>query len=179
MAEPNEMSVEFLDQFSIQIARVVIAAGHFDDELTATLTSLLDLKPIQEAALVRPMQPRAKLDLLERLSKQFLSDAKHKQFAKYTKAAKATLDERNALIHGSAGHLGGKVSFRSFTGKYKLTGTPQRWSIERVSDLATALQDHEKALTKSVSGLASKKADLQSYQPQKQGHITRRPPKNG
>ena len=82
MAEPNEMSVEFLDQFSIQIARVVIAAGHFDDELTATLTSLLDLKPIQEAALVRPMQPRAKLDLLERLSKQFLSDAKHKQFAK-------------------------------------------------------------------------------------------------
>lgn len=164
MAEPDEMSVEFLDQFSIQIARVVIAAGHYDDALTATITKLLNLNSIQEAAFLRPMQPRAKLDLLERLGKQFLPTAQYKQLCKYTKAAKETLDERNALIHGIAGHKDRKVSIRSYTGKFKLTGEPQRWTINRVSDLGTALMDHEDALTGAVESLASRKSELQSYQ---------------
>lgn len=172
MSDPNELSEDFLDQYSIQIARVVVAAGHYDDALSETIADLLELKPLQEAVLVRPVQPRAKLDTLNRLGKQFLAKDDSKKLSTYVDAAKKTLDERNALIHGSPGHKDGKIMFRSFTGQYRLTGSPQRWTIQRVSDLATAIIDHSDELAGIVAPLASAKEELQSFQTDSDGFWT-------
>ena len=170
--EPNEMSVEFLDQYSIQIDRVVVAAGLFDDALSETITDLLELRPLQEAVLVRPMQPRAKLDLLIRLGKQFLETEESKQLSGYAEAAKKTLEERNALIHGSPGHKDRKIMFRSFTGQYRLTGSPQRWTIQRVSDLASAVIEHSDGLAEAVAGLTNSKEAFRSFQTDSDGFWT-------
>ena len=134
----NERSVEVLDRYSIQIARVVIAAGFYEDDLAETLKGTLQLTTLQTNALVRPMGTRAKLDLLCRLAKvAHITPDKRRQIIKHSETAKRAFDERNSIVHAHYGHNEeGKVALRSYSGAEKLTGKPKRWSIQEISDLA-------------------------------------------
>ena len=51
----NQRSVEYLDELAKQIARVVMAASYYEDELTVSLAAAMVLNELQCNALVRPL----------------------------------------------------------------------------------------------------------------------------
>ncbi len=153
----DERSPEFLDAYTKEIARVIIASAYLDDELCGLITATLDLNDIQANALVRPMQARAKLDLMERLVNTFVKDKKDAAVVtKFIRECKSAFLDRNEVAHGLFGHNSdGEVTVRSYSGKAKLTGQPKRWTIQQVGELADKLLALEEACATMKKALAS------------------------
>jgi hypothetical protein len=132
----DHTSNEYMNEFVHQMGRMIIAASLFDDDLTNLLSECFCLLPLQENALLRPLSTRAKAELLARVGKLFLTEDRMKPINAWCTTVKATLDERNELIHGSPGHKDGKIHFRSYGGKHRMLGKSDAWDTQRVSDLA-------------------------------------------
>lgn len=156
----DEKSAEFLDAMAIQVARVVMAAGYLEDSLCAIISGALRLSVFQGNAVVRPMASRAKLDLIERLAKTYSETMEDRaDVLDFTKRAKKALEERNDVIHGQFGHNPkGETIVRTYSGKKKLTGGPQRLTLEQISELGTtlmSLSDESDDIQIALSKLAS------------------------
>lgn len=131
----DQTSAEYLRLHGQQIGRLIIGLGIFDDDITSIVSQSLRLNELQENALLRPMNTRAKVELLGRLGRLFLKGDELKLLSKWCDRAKKALDDRNSLIHGAPGHMDGKVYFRSWTGKNKLIGKPEPWPTEKIDGL--------------------------------------------
>lgn len=119
-----------------QIARVVLAASYYEDELTATLAAAMVLNELQCNALLRPLSITLKLDLCERLLSEG-NEAGINGFKKHRRRVRRQFDQRNELVHGTFGHDDkNRVTVRSYLGKAKLRGRRERWDAERISQLA-------------------------------------------
>ncbi len=95
----NQRSHEYLDQLSLQLARVVLTAAYYEDNLTIAIGAALDLNALQSNALVRPLNIRAKLDLCDRLVAG-ASEETSKKVNKHTRRAEVVrpsqrIDPRN------------------------------------------------------------------------------------
>ena len=124
----DQTSAEYLSIHGQEIGRLIIGLGIFDDDITGIISQSLRLNELQENALLRPMNTRAKVELLGRLGKLFLKGDELKHLSNWCTRTKKALDDRNSLIHGAPGHMNGKVYFRSWTGKNKLIGTPEPYA---------------------------------------------------
>ncbi|KUO51357.1 MAG: hypothetical protein APF82_10965 [Sphingomonadales bacterium BRH_c42] len=136
----DESSPEYLDGYSIQIARLVIASSYLEHRLNELLQSALALNDLQTNALVNPMSSRNKIELLERLNREHIKGKlyAHWDLKGFCQKAKKQFAMRNEIVHGEFGHdKDRKISIKAYTGKNKLTGAPQRWPGERLSELAT------------------------------------------
>jgi hypothetical protein len=154
----DQLSEEYFEEHAVQVARVVFAASLLDDSVTTFIAEFLDLEEYQENALLRPMQSRAKIDLLQRLTNHYVGGETAKTMAKLCKTATSALQDRNAIVHGVSTEIDGKLAFRSWVGKAKLTGKPEEWPVERVCALAHELMHITDAIDLLISEFRDKKA---------------------
>ena len=162
----DQLSPEYFEEHAVHVARVVFAAALLDDSVTTFIAEFLDLEDYQENALLRPMQSRAKIDLLQRLTNHYVGGDTAKAMAKLCQAAKDALNDRNALIHGVSTEVDGKLAFRSWVGKSKLTGEPELWPVERVCALAQTLLSLMDAIDELIEGFRDRKAsELERREP--------------
>ena len=154
----DQLSEEYFEEHAVQVARVVFAASLLDDSVTTFIAEFLDLEEYQENALLRPMQSRAKIDLLQRLTNHYVGGDTAKAMAKLCKEATSALQDRNAIVHGVSTEIDGKLGFRSWVGKAKLTGKPEEWPVERVCQLAFKIIDLTDAIDALVDGFRDLKA---------------------
>jgi hypothetical protein len=154
----DQLSEEYFKEHAVHVARVVFAASLLDDSITTFIAEFLDLEEFQENALLRPMQSRAKVDLLQRLTNHYIGGDTAKAMTKLCEAAKAALNDRNAIVHGVVVHVNGKLSMRSWVGKAKLTGAPDAWPVERVHALAGRLLEIMDAIDVLIDGFRDMKA---------------------
>lgn len=136
MSAINQFSNEYLEEHTLQIGRVVLAAAMLDDLISTFIADFLGLEDYQENALLRPLQSRAKVDLLQRLTNHYLDKDTAKSMSPVFQSARDALEERNALIHGVPTEMDGQIAFVSWVGKNKLVGAPDLWPVQRVCCLA-------------------------------------------
>lgn len=136
MSETDQQSDAYFEEHSAQTGRVISCAAYFDDAISEFLASYLELSQLQENALLRPMSTRNKVDLLGRLSNQFVDKASLGEMKRLLSEARSALDERNALVHGVPGVVDGKFALISWVGKGKLDPKPDEWPVQRVCRLA-------------------------------------------
>jgi hypothetical protein len=88
-------------------------------------------------------EPRAKLDLIDRLTKTFSETPNERsKILGFTKKVKDALERRNEVIHGQYGHnKNDETIVRTYSGSSKLTGGPKRLTIEEICNLGTELLD--------------------------------------
>jgi hypothetical protein len=154
----DQFSEEYFEEHAVHVARVVFAASLLDDSVTTFIAEFLGLEEYQENALLRPMQSRAKIDLLQRLTNHYVGGETAKAMTRLCEAAKTALNERNAIVHGVVVEVDGKLSMRSWVGKAKLTGEPDAWPVERVHALAGRIIELMHALDELIDGFRGLKA---------------------
>ncbi len=145
----DQLSNEYFEEHAVHVARVVFAASLLDDSVTTFIAQFLGLEEYQENALLRPMQSRGKIDLLQRVTNHYIGGETAKDMSKLCEAAKSAMNDRNAIVHGVIVEKEGKLAMRSWVGKARLTGEPEYWPVERVCELAGRLM----ALTDQIDEL--------------------------
>lgn len=155
----NQLSDEYFEEHSVHVARVVFAASMLDDSVTTFVSAFLDLEDFQENALLRPMQTRGKIELLQRLTNHYVGGETAKVMSGLCEAAETALNERNAIVHGVVVEADGKLALRSWVGKSRLTGEPDEWPVERVCALARRLLDLMDEIDQLIAEFRNRKAN--------------------
>ena len=154
----DQLSNQYFEEHAVHVARVVFAASLLDDSVTTFIAQFLGLEEYQENALLRPMQSRGKIDLLQRLTNHYVGGDVAKTMSKLCEAAKTAMNDRNAIVHGVVVEKEGKLAMRSWVGKARLTGEPEYWPVERVFDLASRLIAITGQLDELIEGFGGRTA---------------------
>jgi hypothetical protein len=129
-----------LDEYIKTIGLLVVRASSFDYQLAGLLSECFSLTAVQENVLLRPLGTRAKVDMLQRLSK-FIESSQHKEICKWCQSVKDHFDERNTVVHGVPGMWEGKITLRLYSAAKAFTGRGEEWPLARVSELGTKIND--------------------------------------
>jgi len=147
----DQSSREYILELAREIGMVVFSSGNLDTSLGHLLTECLYLSPTQERALMRPLGTRAKIDTLLRLSKfAFDKAAQRKLVSSWCNRAKAKMDERNTVIHGTPGIYDGKIKLHLYSSSNAFEGKNEEWPKERVSGLFHAIVDLKRELETEI-----------------------------
>lgn len=120
-------SREEMDKLALSLGRIVITCSSLEHAMTMVIAEILSLNEVQERTLVRPMATSAKIALLKRIAKDYLSKDDHKRVAKVTDAIKGAAEHRNDLIHGLYVHSNDEQrtpAVLTFSGADRIKGKP-------------------------------------------------------
>jgi len=132
----DETTVNFLNAMAIEVGRLVIAWAMLEKELSKLASALLGLKIIQERALVRPLDARAKTDLLRHVIKAVAPGSYSTELKQLLNDIDNAREERNDIVHGEYVHdKNQKSHVIIYKGAKRVTGRPRRVTPESIHDL--------------------------------------------
>ena len=131
------------DLLARQVGALFLNFSGFHHALDAAVAASLGLSGFQAQVVLRGMQARPKLELLESFAKMHWTDEAYADTKKVGKEAKKLVDFRNALAHGSIGYdANGHFQLITFRGNDRFDGKVEPLSPEIVApyiDLAERL----------------------------------------
>jgi hypothetical protein len=122
MSSSDQPPKDEADALVKAIGNATVIWSWFDHALTMTLAEILSLTEVQERILIRPMLPRAKSDLLQRLAKEYVHAERQSITDFLEKEIKPAIDTRNELMHSLYVAKDGKALQLSFSGKFRIKG---------------------------------------------------------
>jgi hypothetical protein len=124
---------ESTNEIAYGVGSVIFNFGIFEHILNLTVAAAFDLNEVQERGIIRGMQPRAKLELLDAFAKKYWPTAMHNQLTALTKDAKDLNDFRNNIAHGLVVYdAEGQWHVLTFKGASRFEGAARPLKIEEL-----------------------------------------------